>query len=174
MDDFKRRGGPLRCLECVKTHAKCSVCDKWRKCDEQGWTKNQVELSKKTSRPRPLVCSGCVDRGYAPKDSETYECEGCGVKQGRHKFDKASINNKLKRPQDVLFCPACKDREQRLLAMVQSERAWRCTCGNKRVQRKCMASCRLYPSRCRGCNLGIRSEDIEFLRKKISNIPWLN
>jgi hypothetical protein len=84
------------------------------------------------------------------------------------------IKNKSQRKTDILFCPTCKDKEKRLLELVKSERAWRCTCGNKRVQRKCMASCQLYPDRCRGCNLGVRCEDIKFLQRSFSNQPSLN
>jgi hypothetical protein len=84
------------------------------------------------------------------------------------------IKHKSQRKTDILFCPACKEEERRLLGLVRSERAWRCTCGNKRVQLQCMASCQLYPDRCRGCNLGVRSEDIRFLQRRFSNRPSLN
>ena len=145
-----------------------------RNNDEQGWTKKQIEHSRKTTKPTALVCAGCVDRGFTPKDLETYTCEGCDVKQGRHKFAQVDLKHKKQRKTDIFLCPACKDKEQRLLELVKSEKAWRCTCGNKRVQRKCMASCQLYPDRCRGCNLGVRCEDIKFLQRRFSNQPSLN
>ena len=62
-----------------------------------------------------LVCTGCVGRGYTPKDVETYTCEGCDVKQGRNKFAQVDIKHKIQRKTDILFCPACKDKETRLL-----------------------------------------------------------
>jgi hypothetical protein len=145
-----------------------------RKNDEQGWAKSKIEDSKRKTKPAALVCAGCVDRGFTPKDLQTYTCEGCDAKQGRHKFHEVDIKNKSHRKTDILFCPACKDKEHRLLELVKSRKAWRCTCGNKRVQRKCMASCQLYPDRCRGCNLGVRSEDIKFLQKRFSNQLSLN
>ena len=54
-----------------------------------------MKHSRKTSKPKPIVCAGCVHRGYTPKDLETYTCEGCDVKQGQHKFAEKDIQNKI-------------------------------------------------------------------------------
>ena len=171
---------PLRCLECEKTHARCHVCEKWRKTDEHGWAEAQLKDSRKTKDPRPLVCAGCVDRGYTPKDLGTYKCQGCDVQQGRHKFDKKDMDNKQQHEKHkkkfTLFCPLCKEREERLLTKVQSKSAWHCTCGERllrHLSRTCLPSCKLYPNRCRACNLGVRADDIEFLARRESNKFWL-
>jgi hypothetical protein len=132
---------------------------------------------KHSKNKTPLVCGSCVDRGYTPKDLQTYICQGCDVRQGRHKFDHEDIANKQQRGNIcVLSCPSCKSREGKLLLKVQSKAAWYCTCGERllrRDERTCLPSCKLYPDRCRGCNLGVRAEDIEFLARKESNKNWL-
>ena len=69
---------------------------------------------------------------------------------------------------DVLVM-ICKTRERRLLPLVKSPCAWKCTCGSP----MCLSHCRFFPGRCRGCNLGVSHKDIEFLAKRPSNKRWL-
>ena len=111
------------------------------------------------------------------KDLTPYTCAGCGVKQGRRSFDTKDIENKTnadkRKIQYILFCPSCKKREQDLLALMGSNHARECTCGNRRVQRKRMVSCRVYPDRTRGCNLGVRGDDVNFLLKRPSNLQFI-
>lgn len=72
--DYSRRATkrtkkpPMRCLDCETTHARYHVCESWKKNEEQRWTENQLNHIRKARNPRPLVCAGCIDRGYIAKD----------------------------------------------------------------------------------------------------------
>jgi hypothetical protein len=162
---YKERGGRLRCLDCLKTHGECGVCKHWKQAGEQKWTVDQMKKNRKAKQQSTLVCLTCAENGYTAKDMYAYTCAGCSGQGGRWKFDAQDIKHTKSRG-DILFCGPCKERERRLLALLNSEKGWRCTCGNKRAQRRCLASCRLYPERCRGCNVGVRPEDIVFMQKK--------
>jgi hypothetical protein len=70
-----------------------------RNKDKQGWTIKQIEHSRNVTKQTALVCAGCVDRGFTPKDLETYTCEGCDVKQGRSKFAPIDIQNQKRKKQ---------------------------------------------------------------------------
>ena len=144
-----------------------------RQIDAQGWSADQVANNRKTKDPRPLVCAGCCACGYTSKDLDPYTCAGCRATEGRGYFHQKDIANKKQQDKKkmpyVLFCPACKQREERLLALVRSKEAWKCNC-------RCpvhVAKFQLYPGRCRGCNLGVQHKDIEFLARRASNKSWL-
>ena len=168
--NHNERGGPLVFFE---ARARCAVCELWKETETQGWTATKLEDSRRKKKPTALVCGSCVGDGYGPADPKPYTCIGCRVTQGRYKFDKKDMNNNQQAEKQgkpyVLFCKVCRAREGRLLSLVKSPHAWKCKCGCP----ICIPHCPLYPGRCRGCNLGVRHEDIALLKKRPYNEKWL-
>jgi hypothetical protein len=173
IQNYNERGGPLHCLECVKVCSRCAVCKLWKENAAQGWTATKLDKSRRAKTPTALVCANCVGDGYGARDQEPYTCIGCRVTQGRYKFDKNDMNNKVKAEKEgkayILFCEVCRAREGRLLSLVKSPHAWKCKCRHP----ICSPHCPLCPGRSRGCNLGVRREDLAFLAKRPHNEKWL-
>ena len=54
----------------------------------------------------PLLCQGCIDIGYTPRDTRTYTCvHGC--KRGHKKFNAKQLANH-KRRHHILTCTDCQ------------------------------------------------------------------
>ena len=57
----------------------------------------------------PLLCQGCLDKGYTPRDMRTYTCvHGC--KHGHGKFDPKQLDNHRNRG-NTLTCTDCQIRK---------------------------------------------------------------
>ena len=143
-------------------------CGKWKRSCEERWPASQIEHSQK-QKSIPLVCVACKSDGYTPSDSQAYTCKGCGIVRGRGFYTPKDMNNKATKEKAgqsfTLFCTTCKEREIKLLLLVKSPAAWKCTCKCP----ICIPRCRLYPGSRRACNLGVRREDIAFLGKRETN-----
>ena len=92
----------------------CSVCRRVFAADT--WLCSQIKRHRYCNTA--LVCSDCVDRGYAPYNFKAYKCEGCKETFGSRQFEKWTIQNRerkdrqqmKRRASSALLCSQCRER----------------------------------------------------------------
>ena len=137
---------------------------------------------------RDIVCKDCAAAGKSSTYLRLYLCHRCGEEHGHNKFDKKDVKNfKSRDGKPKLSCMQCKankvnddnEKEKRLLALLKSPDALKCTCKGKQIPRKQRAwyalnkdvhtvDCKLWPTSMgqklwEGKNVGILKADLQFL-----------
>ena len=158
------------CIECQRQSdtCRCDACQKILAWDE--FDKDMLGNAK--WHKRHAVCLRCAERGFSPRDTTSYNCQGCGEK-GHLKFNRDHLKNfKRHGTLGMLQCVDCIARLRGLNKILQEKKAWRCTCkqGDHDFSNE---KCTLYPrkageKRWAGKNLGVTEADLIF-RARMGN-----
>ena len=120
---MKDEKATILCLQCDK-QARCQVCRK-----RSHWSKRERNNHK--SKQCALVCAECRQKGYTPKDTQSYRCRTCKKEYGAKQFRAADIKHVRASQVTSIACSECVRSEesitQRLQIQLRSSRR-RCTC----------------------------------------------
>ena len=160
----------LICTSCKEKKSKCAVKSCGLLLSRECFDKNLFDNARKHNRA--LVCRKCQDKGFSPKDLDTYTCQVCGP-HGHLKFEKNHVKNSKPPRSSKLLCRQCSDKEKvlsaTLRACLKNKSTWQCTC-SKNQHMPSNDKCGLRPSkhgeqRWPGGNAGISLEDYTFLER---------